>query len=353
MDLQKIASAFTQELVDASSGKDTSLRFLRTNISSIQIPDNEIFQVLVVGGSVFISAKVRKINGKLTVMTEKTFPISEFKDIEIFLSFINKYIIKSIKYVSLNFAFPQESVLRNGIIDGKLLSATKMHIFKGLIGKNVGEELEKYVKVKTGQNIQVAVANDTVCLLLAGLSVSNKDSLGCLIVGTGYNAAFFLDEVTAVNLEAAGFDKFETSESGLWVNSQSQNMNRSKFEKEVSGAYLYKHFNFLIRQRGMKTQEISSTKELSDVAAEKSEAGKLAQELLDYSAQLVATHIIGIAEFKKRDMIFVAEGSLFWKGNLYKEMVEKTIKKLTKYKIEFMKIEDSSIIGAAKLFDMN
>lgn len=349
MDLQKISSAFTQELLKSSTGKETSLRFLKTNISPTQISDGEIFLVIVVGGSVFISAKVRKNGSKIAVISKKTSTIPDFKNIDIFLSFISKYIIKSVKYVSLNFAFPLESVIRNGIVDGKLLSATKMHSLTGLIEKNIGEEIEKYIHGKTGHKIFVSCANDTVCLLLAGLSSYDRDSLGCLIVGTGYNAAFFLDPQTIVNLEAAGFDKFDATESGKWVNSQSKNINRSKFEKEVSGAYLYKHFNFLIKQKNINAGEISSTKELSGLATKKSITGKLAQELLNQSAQLVASHVAGIAEFKKKDMIFAVEGSLFWKGYGYKKMVEKTVKQLTDYKIELVEIKDSSLLGAAML----
>lgn len=49
-------------------------------------------------------------------------------------------------------------------------------------------------------------------------------------------------------------------------------------------------------------------------------------------------------------MVFNMEGSLFWKANDYKEMVEKTVKQLVpKYNVSFIGIKDSGILGAAKL----
>ena len=49
-------------------------------------------------------------------------------------------------------------------------------------------------------------------------------------------------------------------------------------------------------------------------------------------------------------MIFVMEGSVFWKGKNYKKTAEKTIKKLIpEYNVKFIEIENSAILGSAKL----
>ena len=61
--------------------------------------------------------------------------------------------------------------------------------------------------------------------------------------------------------------------------------------------------------------------------------GLLAREVIEKSADLVATHIAGIAEYKQSDTVFVLEGSLFWKGYHYKERVEEVVRKLTRYSV--------------------
>ena len=49
-------------------------------------------------------------------------------------------------------------------------------------------------------------------------------------------------------------------------------------------------------------------------------------------------------------MTFVMEGSLFWKGYKYKETVEQTVKQLLpEYCIKFIRLENSDILGGAKL----
>jgi hexokinase len=96
------------------------------------------------------------------------------------------------------------------------------------------------------------------------------------------------------------------------------------------------------------------------------EASQIARALLKRSAQLVACQIAGVVEFKNpspspsplegegRDeevgMVFNMEGSLFWKGNNYKTIVQETLKQLVpKYNVRFVEIKDSGILGAAKL----
>ena len=100
----------------------------------------------------------------------------------------------------------------------------------------------------------------------------------------------------------------------------------------------------------MRVPEVNTTASLSLLAEnDHNTNGLLAREVIERSADLVATHIAGIAEYKQSDTVFVLEGSLFWKGYHYKERVEEVVRKLTRYSVEFVKIEDSGIIGAGML----
>ncbi len=350
--LLQIRDNFLQELLKASEGKVSSLPFLKFELSDKKfISGNEPFDILVIGGSVF--EKARAVRNESSVVIDEVIngELPVFKNKQMLFEFIERQISPDTECLSINFAGPLEVTYRDGKSDGILLTATKEHIFEGLIGKMFGQELENYFLTKMNRKIDVFIANDTVCLLLAGLGFGRRDNLVGLVVGTGYNAALFLSSNTLVNLEAAEFNKFPMSESTKRIDENSQNPGRYTFEKEVSGGYLYKHCNYLLKQRNIVADEISSTKDLSLLAElnDGSEQSVIARNLLNHSAQMVASQIAGIAEFKKSDLIIIAEGSLFWKGYKYKEVVEKELEKLTDYTVEFKYIENSSLVGAGQL----
>lgn len=350
--LQKTTANFLQELKDAALGKETSLPFIIHRLSSTPIVnDNEVFQVLVIGGSMCKSVLVKKKGNAIEIkkISEKQQPpfITRFDA----LSFIENELDKNVRILALNFAYPLTPVFENNKLDGILLAGSKENTFSGLIGKKICEEIETYIKEKRGQVIEAFVANDTICLILSGLTEFPAKSLAGGIVGTGVNFALFLDDTTAVNLEAANFDKFVQSEEGKEIDISSSYPGHALLEKETSGAYLYKHFNSIIKKRNISHHEINSTWELKKLALKKIPAvSLLAHDLLFYSARLVACAISGITLFKKNDMTFVMDGSFFWGENIYKDAVANTVKKLVpQYKVSFANIQDNTILGAAKL----
>lgn len=354
MDLETlilIKSNFTKEIEGALNGEKNSLPFIIHKISPNPIVKNgEIFQVFVVGGTVGKIATLKKNGNTIKILSKKEEHLP-FRTEEEFLEFINIRLPENVNILVLNLAYPIKPIFAKGKLDGILLAVTKEGGFHGLVGKQIGKEIENYVLAKRKKRIKVAVANDTVCLLTSGLSQSRKDELACGIVGTGFNMAFFLDKNKLVNLESASFDKFSRSEEGKIIDKESTHPGKAYFEKEVAGAYLYKHFNIEVKEKNIKYPSISSTEELNIVSHKNiSEVSEIAQNLLKRSAQLVACQIAGIAAFKNRDMVCNMEGSLFWKGNNYKETVEQTVKQLApEYNVDFVEIRDSAIIGAAKL----
>ncbi len=160
------------------------------------------------------------------------------------------------------------------------------------------------------------------------------------------NFAFFKDQSTAINLESADFNKFPSSKTGIEIDTESANPGHSIYEKEVSGVYLFKHYNKEIEIQNTSQSPISKTSELDTLAKNGDE---IARMLLQRSAHLIACQIAAIMDFREKDMIFAMEGSVFWKGFNYRKTVEETCKKLTKYHPEFIQIQNSNIIGAAHL----
>lgn len=361
--LKSITKNFVRELQHANSGKKTSLPFIVHQLAPHPIvKNNESFQVLVIGGSVCKSAILKKVNNKLKVSRKTEHPQPKLSDINILMQFIENKILNDTKVLSVNFAYPLTPISEKGVVDGILQFGTKENKLVGLINKKVGEEIKKHIFKKTKNKIYVSVANDTICLLLSGLTKYSWRHLAGGIVGTGLNFAFFTDEYHSVNLEAANFNKFTPSKETKYIDViTSSAPGTALFEKETAGAYLYLHFNEIIKDKKINHPNIKSTDELDDLSYKNiPQVSRIAKTLLQRSAQMVACQIAGIAEFKKRDptsprlrgasMIFNMEGSLFWKGNGYKEAVDETVKKLAPdCNIKFVEIKDSGILGAAKL----
>ncbi len=357
--LKKIRDDFVVELVRISQGKKSSLSFIKNSLPQKSfISNNKIFQVMVVGGRVFEKALVSFIHPKggrtdsLRVKKIEKDVLPVFKTKENFFSFFFKQLNSQVNIVALNFAYHLDPLLRNGLIDGRLISGTKEHLFNNLINKLIGKELEDYIFTKEKRKINVSVANDTICLLLAALlsmrRSSSSHTIAAGIVGAGTNFAFFLNENTAVNLESGNFDKFPQTVTGKIINRNSLNPGRYLFEKEISGAYLYQHYN--------GKAKIKSTKELSLLA---DQGDFVAQKLFERSASLIACQIAGLYKFKKMKienckLKIVMEGSVFWDGWQYQRLVNNYLEKLdiSKGSIEFIKINNSSLIGAAKLISI-
>ncbi|MBP7832177.1 MAG: hypothetical protein KA035_00180 [Candidatus Levybacteria bacterium] len=349
--LTDIKDSFIEELVLANAGKPSSLPFIVHEMPEFSlVSEGEVFQVIIIGGTFSISAIVQKNAKSCSVVSQNASTLPGFVNKEDFFLFIEQTVDESVQAIALNFAFPIIPVFENGKLDGKLLRGTKGHTFRGVVGSKIGHVIEEFMWEKKKKKIQVSVANDTVCLLLSGLEKAPWEKLGAGIVGSGMNFAFYLDQNRLVNLESADFDKFDQSTTGVEIDRDSANPGKSKYEKEVAGIYLYKHYNLLLRSKNITSPSVKTTQELDLIARESSsEEHKIAKELLERSAKLISCQMAAIMEYRKTDMVFVMEGSLFWKGYEYKKTVEETLKELTSYKAEFVEVKDSGIIGAAHL----
>lgn len=349
--LLQIQANFIKELNLAAQGLDSSIPFIihETHTTSL-VKDNEAFQAIVIGGTFAVSAIVQKNKGSIKIISQKKIRLPSFNEKKDFLLFMGSVVDTSVRILALNFAYPLTPIFENGKLEGRLISGTKGQGFSGLLGEKVGETLEKYLLDIKKIRVKVTIANDTICLLLSGMTKTSWEHLGAGVVGTGMNFAFCLSQHKLVNLESANFNKFPQSDSGIVVDKESLNPGKSFYEKETAGRYLYKHFNILVKKQGFDFSPISSAEELDSIArTNEGEVGKVARNLLERSAQLVACQAAAIMEFRKTNMVFVMEGSLFWKGYKYKETVESCLKKITNYKAEFIEIENSGIIGAAFL----
>lgn len=351
--MQEVRDNFLSEMQNAAKGQKTSLPFIKHTLSSksiVQVGDQ--FQVLIIGGSIYLTAMFQKTMSGLEIVERSQGNLPAFHTKEVFLQFVEEQLKPDVKTLAVNFAYALNPIFTNGILDGELVWGSKEHLFEGMIGANVGVTIASYIKEKLKRDVTVSVANDTICLLLSGLKESSSwKETACGIVGTGVNFAFFLDEHTAINLEAAEFDKFELSESVSEMDKKTAAPGSALLEKETSGAYLYQKYNLEIKQHELNTQEITATDQLDQIVQDTNHPGnKIAAEIMERSAQFTALVTSAIMEFQQSSMTVCMTGSLFWKADGYKDQVEKFIKQLSpSFTVQFIKNEDAELYGAAKL----
>lgn len=350
--LQAITKNFVEELRTANSGKKTSLPYIVHQFSGGPIvKDGEVFQVLVFGGSIFLNVLLEKRGRRIIIKSRERKSKEPYDTKESFLKTFAEELDPNVRVVAVNFAFPLSPVFEDGKLDGMLMSGSKEHTFHGLLGKRVGKIAQDYILKTQKRTISVSVANDTVCLLLSGLTEVATHNIAAGVLGTGMNFAFFLNDNTLVNLEAANFDKFPQTETGKIIDQHSVIPGKALLEKETSGAYLYQHFNIINEQEKLGAVPLASTLELDQLIREGSlGVGEVAKMLIERSAELISCAIAGITLFKEKDMVFVMEGSMFWNATGYRRIVKRKLLELAPdYDIRFIKIEDSPVFGAAKL----
>ncbi len=350
-ELKEIKETILTRIRQASSGQDTCFAYQEHAITKKGHLPRTPVQVLVIGGTNLVRSLVKKTESGIEILSSEREKLPVLSSRDVFIDYLAGHISSESEFLAINFAYPLKPFLRDGYLDGILLRGTKEHTFKGMVGEPVGEILSDHVQNKTGREIRVTVANDTVCLVLAGLIDDDPERLSGGVVGTGFNFAYFSDSSTLVNLESGNFNSFKQTDTGKIIDQSSSKPGVHIFEKEISGAYLYQHYNLLASRESYPS--VSSTRELAEMADGDSPHAELARNLIRRSASLVAAHICALYELKGLDSITVLiEGSLFWKGWKYHDIVLDYIEELgcKKECFNIKRIPESYIIGASQLF---
>ena len=346
-----IKTNFAQELIRASQGENSSLPFIPHILGQKPLIHAGIVQGIVIGGTNYIVSTEEIIpGGEKKILHRKTGLLPTFTEEETFLTFLTEHIDPRATGIGVNFGFPLTPTTGpHGELDGTLIKGTKEHSFNGIVGQTIGGLLRQVI----GKKIPITVANDTVCLTLAGTG----DEDGSLVAGTGFNIGIKSSEkgkTVIVNIEAGNFNKFDHSEILQTIDEISQGPGSQLFEKIISGKYLAEYFAIRAKKLGLSAQQITTSQELSALSqrTKSDNATLLARALLERSACLVAAAVAGVYEFREKKILtLITEGSLFWKGWHYRENVEKelSILGIPEHAIVFRHIQDSSIKGAIGL----
>ncbi len=276
------------------------------------------------------------------------------------------------------FSYPAKS-LTNG--DAELINWTKGVNIAGMTGMPIGVPLVEYLNQNTGSNFyKIAVVNDTITSLFAGLMNPGFDAYIGLIVGTGTNmATFFPSEYipkikdlkgwsgeTPVNLESGNFNPPHLTAIDDEVDANSDNKGFQRFEKAISGMYLGRVFRAAFPNDSIdeNMDGAGMSRIMNNPEANKPDHVEVAFHIYQRSAKLVAASIAGLVlnlnsaypSLKKIQVL--AEGSLFWskvKTNdaKYVDMVNVCLKELLEElglgdkEVQISAMENANLIGAA------
>ncbi len=350
-DYFEIKNNFLKELQAASKSQQSSLLYVRNILPSNPVVTNGIIQAVVIGGTYFEFATVEIKDGQQPqILSTKKGILPQLHTATDVEKLFKENFDSEVQAVGVNLAFPLDPI--QGIkdeLDGKIIQPTKEHMVEGLIGRPMGAFLREKVYKK---DIPISVANDTVCLVLAG---GGHEQVG-LILGTGINIGLKVIEngkKSVVNLEAGNFSGFTKSKILQKIDSHSEHSGTYLFEKMIGGKYLVHHYNETIKELNLNIPFVESSEELSRLAPEsKTQARYLAKYILAMSASLISAAIAGAYEFMKLPQLdIITEGSLFWKGWEYQKNVQKELNTLgiPEGAITFKKVDNSSLKGAIGL----
>jgi hexokinase len=276
------------------------------------------------------------------------------------------------------FSYPAKSLI-NG--DAELIIWTKGVKIAGMAGNPIGEPLVEYLNKNTNGSFgKIAVVNDTITSLFAGLMNPGFDAYIGLIVGTGTNMATFFPSdyipkikdlegwsgETPVNLESGNFDPPHLTALDAEVDANSDNKGFQRFEKAISGMYLGRVFRAAFPNDGLDVNLDAAglSRMMNNPEQYKLEYVETAFQIYERSAKLVAASIAGLVlnlnsaypSLKKIQVL--AEGSLFWSkvkthDAKYVDIVNACLKellaesRLSEIKVQISRIENANLIGAA------
>jgi len=382
--LLDIANDLKSKIVTGLQEEGTEIKCLPTYIHPKKDGIKGEATVFDLGGTNFRAAVVSVgEETNITGLVEKNITemkTAGFTEDDLYISqaqIINQLSLPQNSAIGYCFSYPAKSLL-NG--DAELIKWTKGVNIAGMEGNPVGEPLVKFLNEKTNVSFnKIAVVNDTITSLFAGLMNPGYDAYIGLIVGTGTNmATFFPSEYipkienlegwsgeTPVNLESGNFNPPHLTAFDAEVDENLDNKGYQIFEKAISGMYLGRIFRSVFPNDGLdvKLDAAGLSKMMNNPEEYKLDYVETAFQIYERSAKLVAASLVGLvlnlnsAYPSVKKVQVLAEGSLFWSKVKvhdihYVDIVNATIKELLgelsiDTTVEISRIENANLIGAA------
>ncbi len=380
--LLDVATHLKKKILEGLAQPGQEIESIPTYIPVQKGPQNGRALVIDFGGTNVRAAVVSLNNGdlilekgpaKMAIPIERGVPLARDK----FLQSISDLVVSIHPPQDLPlgycFSYPIDS-LTDG--DARLIKWTKEVFVNDTIGEKVGQLLLDALAshVSPVRCTKVAVLNDTVASLLAGLTALQADGYIGLIVGTGNNMAVLMDGkqikklpqeldwdgLLPINLESGNFTPPHLTTFDDWLDQRSEFPNHSRLEKAVSGVYLAKLLKLAYPASDVDVSIGSKAVVEKAYAANPSdqEEQDVARQILTRSAKLVAASLAGLISVLndahvQRHVCIAAEGGLFWGDPNYKQTTHDTLGTLlgelgiSDVTVDFFSLPNANLLGSA------
>ncbi len=154
-------------------------------------------------------------------------------------------------------------------LDGETLFWGKNHRQSGLLGINLGEQLENYLRANGYPNLDIYTINDSSLALLSAKLSQQEDysTIINLVVGSGTNISVGYETKTGfkvVNLEFGNFDFVPYSNFDNQLNHESSTPNKFRTEKLFSGTWQNMLFRIIL-ERALNEGVLPQDKQLDQL----------------------------------------------------------------------------------------
>ncbi len=409
IDMDKFCDVFTEEMHSGLAGPDSSLAMIPTYIEvGMDIPAGEPVIVLDAGGTNFRVAAVHfDQSGKPVIenFVQKPMPgLNKEAGKEDFFATIVEYmagVVDASESIGFCFSYPTEILPSK---DGRLIRFCKEIKDKEVEGELIGQNLITAIKAAGHKgNKSIAILNDTVATLLAGMSACRQRTYSSyigFILGTGSNCCYVesnskiiktpdLDpsKEQIVNVESGSFAKAPRGAIDIQLDESTLDPGKYTFEKMFSGGYLgalcLKALEQASKQgllsgiageqlfayKNLQTKDVNSfmrypqgDNPLAVICAkaavqDRDTAWYLLDGLIERAALVVAAMLSSVVlETGKgldqcEPVCITAEGTTFYELKSLKEKIEAYLRSFLQNKhgrfVEFVQVEDATLIGAA------
>jgi len=409
IDMDRLCDIFRDQMHRGLAGQSSSLAMIPTYIEvGRDIPAGEPVIVLDAGGTNFRVAAVHFDQSGEPVIehfVQKPMPgLDREVGKEEFFATIVEYmagVVDASESIGFCFSYPTEILPRR---DGRLIRFCKEVKAKEVEGELIGRNLIAAIKAAGHEgNKRVAILNDTVATLLAGMSACGKrtfDSYIGFILGTGSNCCYIEsnrritktpdldpDKEQIVNVESGSFAEAPRGAIDLQLDESTLDPGKYTFEKMFSGGYLgalcLKALQQASRQgllsgiageqllgnQDLETKDVNSLlrypqgdNPLAVICANASEQDRAAvwyvlDGLIERAARVVAAMLSSVVlETDKgldpcEPVCITAEGTTFYELKSLKGRIEGYMRSFLQDKhgrfVEFVHVEDATLIGAA------
>ena len=292
-------------------------------------------------------------------------------------------IAKQTERLGFCFSFPARITPET---DGEVICFNKEVQVSGASGKLVCRDLAALLNESYGCHIKHTVLlNDTVATLLGGYAQADRslyDSYLGFILGTGMNCCYVEPSMQMIiNMEAGGYNGFPRGIYDLAVDNASANPGDHQIEKMVSGKYLGEIIEAALKgaaREGLFTEPCAEKIldlppfDMSEVSALLAEEDgllsaacgdetdrirmrTLVETCVDRAAKMLAVMFTAILEQtdagREKPACIVAEGSTFWKCEVYRKSIDAYLKALATEqrgrRYVFRTADNANLLGAA------